>query len=308
MSLLVIGTVAFDAIETPFGKTDKIIGGAATYAGLAASYFKKKGINLVSVVGYDFPQETIKLFNQHGINTDGIEVKQDEKTFFWSGKYHNDMNTRDTLDTQLNVLATFEPKVPEAYKDCQFLMLGNLMPKLQMEVINQLPNRPKLIVMDTMNFWMEIALDDLKETMKHVDVLTINDEEARLLSKEYSLVKAAQKILAMGPKYLIIKKGEHGALLFHEGKVFFAPALPLEEVFDPTGAGDSFAGGFIGYLAETRDISFENMKRAIIYGSAMASFTVEKFGIERLVNLSQEEVEDRVQQFVDLVQFDIELV
>lgn len=308
MSLLVIGTVAFDAIETPFGKTDKIIGGAATYAGLAASYFKKKGINLVSVVGYDFPQETIKLFNEHGINTDGIEVKQDEKTFFWSGKYHNDMNTRDTLDTQLNVLATFEPKVPEAYKDCQFLMLGNLMPKLQMEVINQLPNRPKLIVMDTMNFWMEIALDDLKETMKHVDVLTINDEEARLLSKEYSLVKAAQKILEMGPKYLIIKKGEHGALLFHEGKVFFAPALPLEEVFDPTGAGDSFAGGFIGYLAETRDISFENMKRAIIYGSAMASFTVEKFGIERLVNLSQEEVEDRVQQFVDLVQFDIELV
>lgn len=308
MSLLVIGTVAFDAIETPFGKTDKIIGGAATYAGLAASYFKKKGINLVSVVGYDFPQETIKLFNEHGINTDGIEVKQDEKTFFWSGKYHNDMNTRDTLDTQLNVLATFEPKVPEAYKDCQFLMLGNLMPKLQMEVINQLPNRPKLIVMDTMNFWMEIALDDLKETMKHVDVLTINDEEARLLSKEYSLVKAAQKILAMGPKYLIIKKGEHGALLFHEGKVFFAPALPLEEVFDPTGAGDSFAGGFIGYLAETRDISFENMKRAIIFGSAMASFTVERFGIERLVNLSQEEVEDRVQQFVDLVQFDIELV
>jgi sugar/nucleoside kinase (ribokinase family) len=218
------------------------------------------------------------------------------------------MNTRDTLDTQLNVLATFEPKVPESYKDCEFLMLGNLMPKLQLEVINQLPNRPKLIVMDTMNFWMEIAMDDLRETMKHVDVLTINDEEARLLSKEYSLVKAAQKILAMGPKYLIIKKGEHGALLFHEGQVFFAPALPLEEVFDPTGAGDSFAGGFIGYLAETRDISFENMKRAIIFGSAMASFTVEKFGIERLVNLTQDEVEDRVQQFVDLVQFDIELV
>lgn len=308
MSLLVIGTVAFDAIETPFGKTDKIIGGAATYAGLAASYFKKKGINLVSVVGYDFPQETIKLFNQHGINTDGIEVKQDEKTFFWSGKYHNDMNTRDTLDTQLNVLATFEPKVPEAYKDCEFLMLGNLMPKLQMQVIDQLPNRPKLIVMDTMNFWMDIAMDDLREVMKRVDVLTINDEEARLLSKEYSLVKAAQKILQMGPKYLIIKKGEHGALLFHGGQVFFAPALPLEDVFDPTGAGDSFAGGFVGYLAETRDISFENMKRAIIFGSAMASFTVEKFGIERLVNLSQDEVEDRVQQFVDLVQFDIELV
>lgn len=308
MSLLVIGTVAFDAIETPFGKTDKIIGGAATYAGLAASYFKKKGINLVSVVGYDFPQETLDLFNAHGINTDGIEIKADEKTFFWSGKYHNDMNTRDTLDTQLNVLATFEPKVPESYKDCEFLMLGNLMPKLQLEVINQLPKRPKLIVMDTMNFWMEIALDDLKETMKHVDVLTINDEEARLLSKEYSLVKAAQKILQMGPKYLIIKKGEHGALLFHGGQVFFAPALPLEDVFDPTGAGDSFAGGFIGYLAETRDISFENMKRAIIFGSTMASFTVEKFGIERLVNLEQEEVEDRVQQFVDLVQFDIELV
>ncbi len=308
MSLLVIGTVAFDAIETPFGKTDKIIGGAATYAGLAASYFKKKGINLVSVVGYDFPKETLDLFNAHGINTDGIEIKADEKTFFWSGKYHNDMNTRDTLDTQLNVLATFEPKVPESYKNCEFLMLGNLMPKLQLEVINQLPNRPKLIVMDTMNFWMEIAMDDLRETMKHVDVLTINDEEARLLSKEYSLVKAAQKILQMGPKYLIIKKGEHGALLFHAGQVFFAPALPLEEVFDPTGAGDSFAGGFIGYLAETRDISFENMKRAIIFGSAMASFTVEKFGIERLVNLSHEEVEDRVQQFVDLVQFDIELV
>lgn len=308
MSLLVVGTVAFDAIETPFGKTDKIVGGAATYAALAASYFKKGGINLVSVVGDDFPQDVFKLFNQHGIDTAGIEVKQGEKTFFWSGKYHNDMNTRDTLDTQLNVLATFDPKVPEQYRNADFLMLGNLMPKLQKQVLDQLSQRPKLVVMDTMNFWMEVAWDDLIENLKHVDVLTINDEEARILSKEYSLVKAAQKILAMGPKYLVIKKGEHGALLFNKEQVFFAPALPLEDVFDPTGAGDSFAGGFIGFLAETRDISFENMKRAIIFGSAMASFTVEKFGIERLQGLSKDEVDERVQQFIDLVQFDIELV
>lgn len=307
MSLLTVGTVAFDAIETPFGKTDKIIGGAATYAGLAASYFTKD-INLVSVVGDDFPEETIKMMNGRGINTEGLQVKQGEKTFFWSGKYHNDMNTRDTLVTDLNVLADFQPVVPESYKDCQFLMLGNLMPRIQMAVMDQLPERPKLIVMDTMNFWMDIAMDDLLQAIKRIDVLTINDAEARQLSGEYSLVKAAQKILGMGPKYLVIKKGEHGALLFNNESVFFAPALPLEDVFDPTGAGDSFAGGFIGFLAQTKDISFDNLKRAIIFGSAMASFCVEKFGTERLTNLSQDEVDERVQEFVDLVQFDIALV
>ncbi|MFT4524491.1 MAG: sugar/nucleoside kinase (ribokinase family) [Granulosicoccus sp.] len=307
MSLLTVGTVAFDAIETPFGKTDKIIGGAATYIGLAASYFTKP-INLVSVVGDDFPAEDIATMNAHGINTDGLEVKVGEKSFFWSGKYHNDMNTRDTLVTELNVLEHFDPKVPESYKDCEFLMLGNLTPMVQRTVIEQMPNRPKLIVMDTMNFWMDIMMDELKETIKMVDVLTINDEEARQLSGEYSLVKAAKVILAMGPKYLVIKKGEHGALLFHNDSVFFAPALPLEEVFDPTGAGDSFAGGFIGYLASTNDVSFDNMKRAIIFGSAMASFCVEKFGTERLLGLSQDEIDGRVQEFIDLVQFDISLV
>jgi sugar/nucleoside kinase (ribokinase family) len=307
MSLLVVGTVAFDAIETPFGKTDKIVGGAATYASLAASYFTKK-INLVSVVGDDFPVEVIKNFNNNGINTDGLQIKKGEKSFFWSGKYHNDMNTRDTLDTQLNVLADFDPVVPESYQDCEFLMLGNLMPKVQQQVMDRLSKRPKLIVMDTMNFWMEIAMDELMKTIKRVDVLTVNDAEARQLTNEYSLVKAAQKILKMGPKYLVIKKGEHGALLFFEEQVFFAPALPLEDVFDPTGAGDTFAGGFIGYLARTKDISFENMKRGIIYGSAMASFCVEKFGTERIIELNQEEVEDRVKEFVDLVQFDITLV
>lgn len=307
MSLLVIGTVAFDAIETPFGKTDKIIGGAATYISLSASYFTKN-INLVSVVGSDFPVSAIEMMQKRGINTDGLEIKKDGKTFFWSGKYHIDMNTRDTLDTQLNVLLDFNPVVPEQHKNCDFLMLGNLMPKLQKKVIEQLPNRPKLIVLDTMNFWMETALDDLLETLKLVDVLTINDEEARLLTKEYSLVKAAQKILTLGPKYLIIKKGEHGALLFNTKQVFFAPALPLEDVFDPTGAGDTFAGGFIGYLAKSKDISFDNMKRAIIYGSAMASFCVEKFGVENLLNLEDEKVENRIQDFIDLVQFDIALV
>ena len=307
MSLLVVGTVAFDAIETPFGKTDKIIGGAATYAGLAASYFTKN-INLVSVVGDDFPQETITMMNSRGINTQGLQIKQGEKTFFWSGKYHNDMNTRDTLITDLNVLADFHPVVPESYKNCEFLMLGNLMPRVQMAVIDQLPVRPKLIVMDTMNFWMDIAMEDLLKTIAKVDVLTINDAEARQLSGEYSLVKAAQKILELGPKYLVIKKGEHGALLFNKENVFFAPALPLEDVFDPTGAGDSFAGGFIGFLAQTKDISFENMKRGIIFGSAMASFCVEKFGTESLIDLSQDEVDNRVQEFVDLVQFDIALV
>ena len=306
MSLLVVGTVAFDAIETPFGKTDKIIGGAATYISLAASYFSQK-INLVSVVGDDFPNESIEMLKKHSVNTDGLQIKKGEKSFFWSGKYHNDMNTRDTLVTELNVLANFNPIIPDSYKDCEFLMLGNLTPAVQKQVISQLPKRPKLIVLDTMNFWMNVALPELLETLKLVDVLTINDEEARILSKEHSLVKAAQKILAMGLKTLIIKKGEHGALLFNKDQVFFAPALPLEDVFDPTGAGDSFAGGFIGYLAKTKDISFENMKRAIIFGSAMASFCVEKFGTEKLIGLKQKEVDERVQEFIDLVQFEIEL-
>lgn len=307
MSLLVIGTVAFDAIETPFGKTDKIVGGAATFISLAASYFTSK-INLVSVVGDDFPQEAIAMLQKRKVNTDGLQIKQGEKTFFWSGKYHNDMNSRDTLDTQLNVLATFDPTIPAEYQDCEFLMLGNLAPSVQHQVLDRLTTRPKLVVLDTMNFWMDIALPELTSLLKRVDVLTINDEEARQLSGEYSLVKASQKILAMGPKYLIIKKGEHGALLFNSDQVFFAPALPLEEVFDPTGAGDSFAGGFIGYIAETKDISFDNMKRAVIFGSAMASFSVEKFGTERIQNLNSAEVDERVQQFIDLVQFDISLV
>jgi sugar/nucleoside kinase (ribokinase family) len=307
MSLLVVGTVAFDAIETPFGKTDKIVGGAASYIALASSYFTNE-INLVSVVGDDFPQDFMNILKGQGVNLDGLQIKQGEKSFFWSGKYHNDMNSRDTLDTQLNVLADFDPIVPESYKNCDFLMLGNLMPSVQQKVLAQLPNRPKLIVLDTMNFWMDIVMPDLLETIKGIDVLTINDSEARQLSGEYSLVKAAQKILTMGPKVLVIKKGEHGALLFNKEEVFFAPALPLEDVFDPTGAGDSFAGGFIGYLAKTKDISFENMKRAIIFGSAMASFTVEKFGTERLIGLSQDDVSKRVQEFVDLVQFDISLV
>lgn len=307
MSLLTVGTVAFDAIETPFGKTDKIIGGAATYIALAASYFSKP-INMVSVVGDDFPEDSLQNLRDHGANTDGIQIKKGEKSFFWSGRYHNDMNTRDTLVTELNVLADFEPIVLDAYQKCDFLMLGNLTPSVQMSVISQLKNRPKLVVLDTMNFWMDIALDELKAVLKKIDVLTINDEEARQLSGEYSLVKAAHVILKMGPKYLVIKKGEHGALLFNNDSVFYAPALPLKEVFDPTGAGDSFAGGFIGYLARSRDISFNNMKRAIIFGSAMASFCVEKFGTERLINLTQSEIDDRVQDFIDLVQFDISLV
>ncbi|SFB82299.1 Sugar or nucleoside kinase, ribokinase family [Flexibacter flexilis DSM 6793] len=304
MSLLVVGSVAFDAIETPFGKTDKIIGGAATYITLASTYFTKKA-NLVAVVGGDFPASDIALLQSHGVNTEGLQIRENEKSFFWSGKYHNDMNSRDTLVTELNVLGDFDPIIPESYKDCEFLMLGNLTPAIQRTVIERLPKRPKLIVMDTMNFWMDIAWDDLMQTLSMVDVLSINDEEARQLSKEYSLVKAAQKILTMGPKVLIIKKGEHGALLFNKEQVFFAPALPLEEVFDPTGAGDTFAGGFIGYLAKTGDISFANMKRAIIYGSALASFCVEKFGVERLASLTDTEIQDRVQDFVDLVQFEI---
>jgi sugar/nucleoside kinase (ribokinase family) len=307
MSLLVVGTVAFDAIETPFGKTDKIVGGAASYIALAASYFHKD-ISLVSVVGDDFPNEFLDILKKQGTDVTGLQIKNGEKSFFWSGRYHNDMNSRDTLETQLNVLENFDPIVPEHCKETDFLMLGNLMPVVQQKVLNQLTKRPKLIVLDTMNFWMDIAMEELMITLKEIDVLTINDSEARQLSGEYSLVKAAQKILTMGPKVLVIKKGEHGALLFNKEEVFFAPALPLEDVFDPTGAGDSFAGGFIGYLAKTGDISFENMKRAIIFGSAMASFTVEKFGTERLIGLSDEDVKNRVQEFIDLVQFDISLV
>ncbi len=304
MSLLVVGTVAFDAIETPFGKTDKIVGGAASYISLAASYFTKD-IQLVSVIGDDFPDSFLNTLKLQGIKLDGLQIKKGEKSFFWSGKYHNDLNNRDTIDTQLNVLANFDPIVPESSKNCEFLMLGNLVPAVQQSVISQLSSRPKLIVLDTMNFWMDIAMDELKKTISMIDVLTINDSEARQLSGEYSLVKAAQKILEMGPKVIVIKKGEHGALLFNKEEVFFAPALPLEEVFDPTGAGDSFAGGFIGYLAKTKDISFENMKRAIIFGSAMASFTVERFGTEKLIGLTQDQINERVQQFVDLVQFEI---
>lgn len=304
MSLLVVGSVAFDAIETPFGKTDKIIGGAASYISLAASYFTKQS-KLVAVVGEDFPNEFIQTLQNKGVDTEGLQIKQGEKSFFWSGKYHTDMNSRDTLVTELNVLGDFDPIIPASYQDCEYLMLGNLTPAVQQTVMSRLTKRPKLIVMDTMNFWMEIALDDLKKTIAMVDVLTINDEEARQLSGEYSLVKAAAKIQAMGPKYLIIKKGENGALLFHGKEVFFAPALPLEEVFDPTGAGDTFAGGFIGYLAKTNDISFANMKNAIIYGSAMASFCVEKFGTERIMNLTDEELNTRVSAFSSLVRFDL---
>jgi sugar/nucleoside kinase (ribokinase family) len=308
MSLVVVGTVAFDAIETPFGKTDKIIGGAATYIGLAASYFTNN-IQIVSTVGDDFPESFIHFMQTRGMKTDGLQIHEGQKSFFWSGKYHNDMNTRDTLQTELNVLANFQPKVPEQDQTADFVMLGNLQPSVQKSVLGQMSQKPKLIAMDTMNFWMDTALEELKETISMVDVLIINDEEARQLSGDYSLVTAAEKIFDMGCEHLIIKKGEHGALLFNkERQVFFAPALPLEEVFDPTGAGDTFAGGFMGYLASTGDTSFDNMKRAIIYGSAMASFCVEKFGAERLAELSQEEIDNRIQQFVNLVQFEISLV
>jgi sugar/nucleoside kinase (ribokinase family) len=299
MSLLVTGTVAFDAIETPFGKTDKIIGGAATYVSLAASYFTKQ-VGLIAVVGDDFPQDYIDLLNQKGIDTSGLQIKSGEKSFFWSGRYFNDMNSRETLITELNVLADFDPIVPEALSAPDYLMLGNLAPVVQSTLISRLSKRPKLVVMDTMNFWMDIALDDLKKTLTMVDVLTINDEEARQLSGEYSLIKASRIIRAMGPKYLIIKKGEHGALLFHEDQVFFAPAMLLEDVFDPTGAGDTFAGGFIGYLASTDDISFENMKRAIIYGSAMASFCVEQFGTDNILNIDPNLLKARVEAFRQL--------
>ncbi|NLP57317.1 PfkB family carbohydrate kinase [Lutibacter sp. B1] len=304
--LLIVGTVAFDAIETPFGKTDKILGGAATYISLSASQF---GVNsgIVSVVGGDFPKEYLSKLNKRNINTDGIEIIKEGKTFFWKGKYHNDLNSRDTLITDLNVLADFNPIVPESFRDTEFLMLGNLHPSVQMGVIKQIPNRPKLVVLDTMNFWMDNTLDELMEVIAKIDVITINDEEARQLSGEYSLVKAAQKIHEMGPKYVVIKKGEHGALLFNNENVFFAPALPLEEVFDPTGAGDTFAGGFIGHLAKTEDISFENMKRAVIAGSNLASFCVEKFGTERMEDLTHDEIQERLLQFKQLTQFEIEL-
>ncbi len=307
MSLVVVGSMAFDAIETPFGKTDKIIGGAATYIAWCASNFTQP-VKQISVVGGDFPQAELDALTARGVALEGVQIKKDEKSFFWSGKYHMDMNTRDTLVTELNVLGTFDPKVPDSYQDCEFLMLGNLAPAVQLSVIDQLKNKPKLIVMDTMNFWMEVALDDLKAVIAKVDVLLVNDSEARELSGEFSLVRAAQKIMTMGPKYLIIKKGEHGALLFHENSVFFAPALPLEEVFDPTGAGDTFAGGFIGHLARTKDISFKNMKTAIIVGSAMASFCVEKFGTERLREISKADIDARLNEFVQLVNFDIDLV
>ena len=302
MKIVSVGTVAFDAIETPFGKTDKIVGGACTYISLSAAYFNNSP-HLISVVGEDFPNETIALFKERGINTEGLQIKNGEKTFFWSGKYHQDMNTRDTLDTQLNVLESFDPIVPNSYQDCDILMLGNLTPSVQMKVIHQMETRPKLIVLDTMNFWMEIAMEDLKQVIKEIDVLTINDEEARLLSGVHSLKKAAKIILEMGPRYLIIKKGEHGALLFGENNIFYAPALPLEEVFDPTGAGDTFAGGFVGHLSSCDTINWEAMKRAIIVGSAMASFTVEKFGIEKLIELDKSQIDQRINEFKNLVSF-----
>ncbi len=307
MSLLTVGSVAFDAIETPFGKTDKIVGGAGTYIALSASNFTNDQ-KIVSVVGDDFPQETLATLTAKGVDLAGLQIKQGEKTFFWSGKYHNDMNSRDTLVTELNVLENFDPIIPASYQGVDYLMLGNLAPSVQRQVIERLETRPKLIAMDTMNFWMDIALDDLKTTLKLVDVLIINDEEARQLSNEYSLVKAAKVIRAMGPSTLIIKKGEHGALLFQGEKVFFAPALPLEDVFDPTGAGDTFAGGFIGFIAATDDASFENMKRAIIAGSALASFCVEKFGTQRLLEISRTEIDARIQEFIALTNFEMNAV
>ncbi len=303
MSLLTVGTVAFDAIETPFGKTDKIIGGSATYGSLAASYFSND-VKLVAVVGDDFPSADIALLESHGISTDGLQIKQGEKSFFWAGKYHIDMNSRDTLATELNVLADFDPVIPDSYQGVDYVMLGNLSPQVQKTVLERLEKKPKLVMMDTMNFWMDTAMDALVETIGMVDVLSINDAEARQLSGEYSLVKAAKKIMKMGPETLIIKKGENGALLFKQDLVFFAPALPLEEVYDPTGAGDTFAGGFIGYLAKTDDITFNNMKKAVIYGSALASFAVEKFGTERIIKITEDDMADRIERFIDLVQLE----
>lgn len=304
--LLAVGTVAFDAIETPFGKTDKILGGSGTFVGLAAAHFGVQ-TGIVSVVGGDFPQSYLNMMNDKGINTDGVEVIEDGKTFFWSGKYHNDMNSRDTLITELNVLADFTPVVPETFRDAAIVVLGNLHPLTQSSVLDQLSAQPKLVILDTMNFWMDAALEDLHRVLKRVDVITINDEEARQLSGEYSLVNAAKKIHLMGPKFVVIKKGEHGALLFNDGKMFYAPALPLAEVFDPTGAGDTFAGGFSGYIAKSEDISFESMKNAVIYGSNLASFCVEKFGTERMEALQSDEVHERLKVFKELTQFDIKL-
>jgi len=307
MSLISVGTMAFDAIETPFGKIDKIVGGSAIYVAYAAANFIKP-VQQISIVGSDFPKEEMEELRRRGVHLDGVEIVSDKKSFFWSGRYHEDMNSRDTLVTDLNVLADFDPKVPDSYQGAEFLMLGNLSPNIQLNVIQELKQRPKLIVMDTMNFWMKSAMSDLNIVLKYVDMLMVNDAEARELTGQYSLVKAAKSIMAMGPKYLIIKKGEHGALLFYGDEVFYAPALPLEEVFDPTGAGDTFAGGFMGYLAKTRDISFENMKTAIIVGSAMASFCVEKFGPTRLKEITREDIDLRIQQFKELVSFEIELV
>jgi sugar/nucleoside kinase (ribokinase family) len=304
--LVILGTVAFDAIETPFGKTDKILGGAATYIGLSSSFFNVDAA-VVSVVGEDFPKEYLELLENKGVNIEGIEIVKGGKTFFWSGRYHNDMNSRDTLVTELNVLADFNPVVPQNYKNAEVVMLGNLHPLVQTGVLNQMTTTPKLVVLDTMNFWMDCALPELLEVIKRVDVITINDEEARQLSGEYSLVKAAAKIQTMGPKYVVIKKGEHGALIFHNEHIFFAPALPLADVFDPTGAGDTFAGGFSGFIAQQGDISFNTMKTAIIQGSNLASFCVEKFGTERMVNLDTKEVNARLKQFKALTQFEIEL-
>ena len=303
--LVIVGTVAFDAIETPFGKTDKILGGAATYIGLSSAQFDIDPA-IVSVVGGDFLQSDIQMLEGKGINTQGLEIVKDGKTFFWSGKYHNDMNSRDTLATELNVLETFTPQVPDSYKDAEVVMLGNLHPMVQMSVIEQM-NDPKMVVLDTMNFWMDIALDDLKKVIAKVDVITINDEEARQLSGAYSLVNASKIIMEMGPKHVVIKKGEHGALIFYKDEMFFAPAMPLAEVFDPTGAGDTFAGGFTGYLAKTADYSFESMKRAIIYGSCFASFCVEKFGTQRMEQLTKKEIDSRLQKFKSLTQYDLEL-
>jgi sugar/nucleoside kinase (ribokinase family) len=304
--LLIVGSVAFDAIETPFGKTDKILGGAGTYIGLSASFFNLQSA-IVSVVGEDFPQEYLDLLTARNIDISGIEVVKGGKTFFWSGRYHNDLNSRDTLVTELNVLGDFQPKVPQNFKNAEVVMLGNLHPLVQSSVLDQMETKPKLVVLDTMNFWMDCALPELLDVMKRIDVITINDEEARQLSGEYSLVKAAAKIHAMGPKYVVIKKGEHGALLFHGHEVFFAPALPLEEVFDPTGAGDTFAGGFAGFITQSENVSFENMKNAIIYGSNLASFCVEKFGTERMIGLEKNDVLNRLMQFKSLTQFDIEI-
>jgi len=304
--LLIVGTVAFDAIETPFGITDRILGGAATFIGLAAAQFNIDS-SIVSVVGGDFPKEYLDLLSNKNIDISGVEIVKEGKTFFWKGKYHNDMNSRDTIVTELNVLANFNPIVPESYRDAEIVMLGNLHPLIQLSVLEQMVIKPKMVILDTMNFWMNNTLEDLHKVIKKVDVIAINDEEARQLTKEYSLVVAARKIHEMGPKYVVIKKGEHGALLFNNDNVFYAPALPLEEVFDPTGAGDTFAGGFAGYLAKTGDTSFENMKNAVIYGSTLASFCVEKFGTERMENLSNQEVHKRLQQFKALTQFEIEL-